>query len=159
MSGARVPEIDAAGRVCFDTAPLIYYFQDNPDYAPLLEPIFRRIQRGQAVGVVSTVSLLEICVRPYQRGDAKLAAEYRRILSDRPNFILRDVDDLIAMKAATLRADSGAPPLLKTPDAVILATAVLEAADILVTNDLKLRRFSPLPILCLSEMLPSRDRD
>lgn len=158
MSGATVPEIEAAGRICFDTSPLIYFFQDHPNYAPVLAPIFDRIQAGEAIGIVSTISLLEICVRPYQQGQPKLAAEYRQILSNRPAFILRDLDDLIAMKAATLRAESGTPPALKAPDAVFLATGVLEHADLLITNDYQLRRFSPLPVLCLSEVAGNKGR-
>ena len=47
-----------------DTAPLIYYIEENPDYAGVVQPFFEAIDRGEVHVVTSTVTLLEVLVHP-----------------------------------------------------------------------------------------------
>jgi len=60
----------------------------------------------------------------------------------------------IADRAAQLRAEYN----LRTPDAIQAATALLEDADGLITNDAALRRVGGLEILLVDEIARRRSR-
>lgn len=53
----------------------------------------------------------------------------------------------ILLKAAALRAAHG----FRTPDAIIIATALLGRATLLVTNDKKWKRVNELTVACLDD--------
>lgn len=91
-------------RICFDTMSIIYFVEAHPRYVPLVRSIFRRINAEQLTGIASTVTLLEVLVRPLRLGNAMLAENYRRFLSASGNFELRPVTESIAETAADLRA-------------------------------------------------------
>ena len=57
-------EIIKNSRVTLDTNCFIYYFEDSERYASKLEIIFNRIQDGFLQGNMSTISMLEILVKP-----------------------------------------------------------------------------------------------
>ncbi|MEX2415866.1 MAG: PIN domain-containing protein, partial [Paenibacillaceae bacterium] len=80
--------------------------------------------------------MTEILVGPYKTKDYKLIEEYRSTLLHFPNLTFREMDFNIANKAAQCRAEYG----LKTPDAIQLATAILEEADVFITNDLDYKK-------------------
>jgi hypothetical protein len=39
--------------VAFDTAPLIYYLEEHPDYLPIVSEMFDAFDRGAAVVIVA----------------------------------------------------------------------------------------------------------
>ncbi|MDD5749139.1 MAG: PIN domain-containing protein, partial [Actinomycetota bacterium] len=63
-----------------DTAPIIYFIEKNPRYNELLKIIISLIDSKSAKGVTSTVTLLEVLVKPLRDGDKKLAEKYKAIL-------------------------------------------------------------------------------
>jgi hypothetical protein len=67
--------------VGLDTAPFIYYFERHSSYLPLVEPFFEALDRGEILGITSTVTLTEILVHPYRNGNSLLAQQYARILT------------------------------------------------------------------------------
>jgi predicted nucleic acid-binding protein len=85
---------------------------------------------GRNHAALSMVTVSEILVRPFQVGAGAVArAEgFLRYFGD---LHLVDVDYDVAREAAWIRAESG----LRTPDALILASAVVTGVDLLVTND------------------------
>lgn len=123
--------------VGLDTAPLIYFIERHPAYISLVRPFFEAMQRGEIQVVTSTLTLAEVLVHPYRRGDASLAGQYSRILLNAPNLKLLAVSPEIADEAARIRAAHG----LKTPDSIQLATARLESATAFLTNDARLEHF------------------
>ncbi len=66
--------------VGLDTAPLIYFIEENPAYINKVQPFFVGMERGDFEVVTSTVTLLEVLVHPLREENAELAAEYRDIL-------------------------------------------------------------------------------
>lgn len=124
--------------------------EDVP-YADFLERnIFKPISEGSFKGVISVVSLLEILVKPISDGREEAVEDYLASLQNYPNLIIVGVDLPLAVRAARLRVKYR----LRTPDAIIAATALETGADGIVTND---RRFSPLSseirVLILNELL------
>jgi len=63
-----------------DTAPLIYFIEENPAYIETVKPFFEAMDRGEFLVVTSTVTLLEVLVHPLRSNNRELATEYRDIL-------------------------------------------------------------------------------
>ena len=66
--------------VGLDTAPLIYFIEENPTYLEVAKLFFEAMDRGDFTVVTSTVTLLEVLVHPLRTNNAELAEEYRDIL-------------------------------------------------------------------------------
>lgn len=66
--------------VGLDTAPLIYFREQNPNYLEMMRLFFRSFGRGDFRMVTSTVTLVEVLVHPLRQGNTILAQEYREIL-------------------------------------------------------------------------------
>lgn len=66
--------------VGLDTAPLIYFVEENPTYLPVVEPFFSAFDQGNFQIITSTVTLLEVLVQPLRLRNTSLANQYRDIL-------------------------------------------------------------------------------
>ena len=134
--------------VCIDTAPLIYYIEVNTAYTKLVDVFFASLQQRKFLAVTSTMSLLEVLVRPTRQGDKKLAQQYQGILLKSQALRLIDVNRNIAQEAALLRANHH----LKVADAIHMATAIVSEAKYFLTNDLSLPSLPNLTVLKLDEL-------
>lgn len=76
----------------------------NSRYVSLTAELFDGIERGDLAGVASTVTLMEVCVRPWQLNATAIAAEYEALLINVPKLTILDVTRLVAREAARLRA-------------------------------------------------------
>ncbi len=136
-----------ARAVFFDTAPLIYFVEENRAFLQLLEPLMESIDRGEKRGISSFVTFAEVLVKPLELGRVDLARAYRTQLLDHPHFSLIAVERAVAERAAEIRAHHS----FELADAIGLAAAVEEGADVFVTNDAELRSFQGLPIVVLRD--------
>ena len=125
--------------VGLDTAPLIYYIEQDATFLGLVEPFFEAFDRGDFTIVTSIVTLLEVLVGALRKGDVAVAARYRSILLGTPGLAVYDVDAVIAEEAARIRAGyrmrGGSNKNIKAPDAIQLATAVLQGATYFFTGE------------------------
>jgi predicted nucleic acid-binding protein len=126
--------------VGLDTAPLIYFIEQNPDYL--------KIDRKEFRVVTSTLTLTEVLVHPLRNGNAQLAQQYQNILLNQDNFTTFSVSAEIAKLAAEVRATSN----LRTPDAIQIATAIIKGADFVLTNDISWRNLPHLQVIVLDEI-------
>ena len=132
-----------------DTSVFIYHFEDHPRYRDLTGWILRTISQGKCHAVVSELTLLELLVRPLKLERQDVADEYEALLSHFPNLELVPLSRRIVLHAATLRARYG----LRTPDALILATAILQGATLVITNDRQWKRVQEIKVACLDDFL------
>jgi hypothetical protein len=58
--------------VGLDTAPLIYFIEQNETYLELVRGFFRAMSQGEFQVVTSTLTLTEILVHPLRSGDLEL---------------------------------------------------------------------------------------
>ena len=137
--------------VGLDTAPLIYFIEENSLYLPLVRPSFQAVDRGDFQLVASVLTLTEVLVHPLRRSDYRLADQYRRVLLHARQVTTVHVSDAIAEEAAELRAKHG----LRTPDAIQLATAIRSGASSFLTNDTRLPSLPNLSILVLNQLKAS----
>ena len=139
-------------RIALDTMIFIYHFENNPDHNQITSWILKQIELGEIAGVTSTITLLEILVKPLQALKDDIAEAYQFALTNFPNLTISPLSSDIARKAAELRAKYG----IKTPDSIQIATAILEKTDLFLTNDNSLTKIKEIPVMPLSEIQNSR---
>jgi uncharacterized protein len=121
-------------RIFWDTNLFIYLFEDYKELSKKTVALRRRMsERGDHL-LTSTMTLGEILVRPFQRGDLAMCRRYEENLSKGAIVIPFDVK--AARIYATLRGDRK----LKAPDALQLSCAAAVGVDLFVTNDNRLHR-------------------
>lgn len=136
--------------VGLDTSIWIYHFDGHPRYAKIVRQILEAVKAGRPRAIVSTVTVMECTVRPYQLNQPSVAAHYEAVLSRFPNTQLVNVTPGIARRAAQLRATYSLVPA----DALQVATSLVAGATAWITNDRGLRRLAPLiDIVLLDDLL------
>jgi predicted nucleic acid-binding protein len=133
-----------------DTSVFIYHLEAHPHYQPLTHELLTGIQAGKQTGVTSTVTLMELTVRPWQVARPAVAREYEALLVHFPNLVLADVTRNVARRAAQLRALHNIRPA----DALQVATALVHRATAFVTNDRQLARLAAeLDVMILADFV------
>jgi predicted nucleic acid-binding protein len=135
--------------VCLDTSPFIYYMEDNPIYIQKVSEIFLEISLGSISGISSYISLLEVLVKPIQQGAHSLASLYRDLMLDSTSLRLYPLDKNVSEHAANLRARYS----IRTPDAIQIATGLVNGADVFLTNDTRLKQVHEINVVVLDEII------
>lgn len=134
-------------RIGLDSNIFIYFIEGIPTYQKLTRKIFESIESGRTEGICSTLSLLEILVQPYRNKDEERVNEFYGLLTTYPNLIWVDMTLDIASQGAQLRAQYK----LKTPDAILLASAIQSEATGFIGNDKQLKKVVELEVLTLDD--------
>jgi predicted nucleic acid-binding protein len=135
-------------KLCFDTAPVIYFIEAHPKYDGLVTEIFQRLAPHTFNGITSVITLCEVLVHPFLHNHTSLQREYRDLLLNSANFQTIQIDANTAERAAELRANYK----LRTPDALQIAIALNNGCEAFLTNDADMRRVTELRILVLDEL-------
>jgi len=117
-------------KVALDSNCFIYLIEGSAYAEPLIE-LFQQIEHGEVEAVTSVLTYTEVLTGAYHMNDTRIIEEYRTTLRHFPHLRFRNMDLPIADLAAQYRTKYR----LKTPDAIQIATAVIEEADVFVTND------------------------
>lgn len=138
--------IDKYKLVGLDTNIFIYHFEGNPKFIKYTNLVFEALAKQRIHGVTSIISLSETLSYPMPNDIVKEIEEGFKSI---PNLTILDLDYKIALEAAKMRRKY---PSLKLPDAIQLATTILARAQILITNDKRIKAFKELPIILLPEL-------
>ncbi len=130
-----------------DTAPLIYFIEENPAYIETVRPFFEAMDKGDFLVVTSNVTLLEVLVHPLRSNNRELATEYRDILLNSSRMTL-EVSNAITEQAAQLRAAHN----IRTPDAIQISAALNSGATYFFTNDTRLPEIPSIQILSIDAL-------
>ena len=136
-------EISKYKKIGLDTNIFAYHFSKNPKYFSDTFKLFSLIESGKITAYVSTISLLEILSVPELQTNNFLQESYKNFFLHFPNLNLVPVDLSVAVKAAELRRLYQ----IKTPDSILLATAIINEVDVFITNDLRLKQVKEIKIL------------
>jgi predicted nucleic acid-binding protein len=143
--------IPAGSLVAIDTVIWIYQFEDNSNFGPITDELFRNgFGAGYCRAACSLLVLGEILVQPLSLGRLVIADNYRRIIMPGPHLTVWDLNRDVIDTAAALRAKYR----LRMLDAIHVACAMVNRADRFLTNDVDLRKVNEIPILILSDFLP-----
>jgi len=118
-------------RIGLDTSVFIFQLEENPKYRELVNKIFVWLEGPRAHSVTSTVTMLELLVKPYQLSDIDSVNKFYALLSTYPHLEWIAPTLEIADLAAKLRAEYN----LRTPDALQVATALSLEATGFISND------------------------
>jgi predicted nucleic acid-binding protein len=146
-----IADLKKLSRAGLDSSMAIYHLEDIEPYSELTEIAFAAIARGELVGVWSTITVTELLTKPFAAGQMDRVTACEHFIRSFSHTILSATTYAIAKEAARLRGHYH----LRTPDALLLATALHEKADGFLTNDSRLRRVTAegLTILMLDDYL------
>jgi predicted nucleic acid-binding protein len=121
-------------RVFWDTNLFIYLFEGTDARAERVAAIRERMRERRDQLYTSTLTLGEILVKPIERGDEGLRAQYERTLTQTAQLVPFDRE--AARSYAEIRQDRA----VRAPDALQLACAAVARVDLFITNDDRLGR-------------------
>ena len=131
--------------VGLDTMLFIYQFEKYKNFWQKTKIIFSCLEEGKFEGVTSVISLIEILTKPKKEMNYLLAKEYQELLTGFPNLIISNVDLKIADLSSSLRAKYN----LGTPDAILMATALIYRSTGFITADIRLKKIKELDVFIL----------
>ncbi|MCS6845740.1 MAG: PIN domain-containing protein [Caldilineales bacterium] len=131
-----------------DTAPFIYYIEENPTYLARIAPIFLAADAGQITLVTSTITVAEVLIHPLRLGADDLRREYLDLFLNSANLEIQSIDIEVAQRAAELRVTHN----VRLPDALQIAAALYAGCTAFLTNDRQLGHVTDLRILIVDEL-------
>ena len=149
-----IERLTAHTTVGLDTPVFIYQLEAHPDYLPLTQALFTNVQAGRWAAITSTITLMELTVRPWQLDRPAVAREYETLLVHFPHLTILDVTREVARRAAQLRAEYR----LRPADALQIGTALVHGATAFVSNDRALLRVAPTLDIVILEQLRTADQ-
>lgn len=126
MEPLELADLQEQALLLMDSAPIIYFLEGHPRFAPRFRPLFAARAAGHLRFAVTTITI-EVLTGPLQAGDEALARRYRAILE---SWMPVALYGQIAESAARLRGSLR----LKLADAVQVASALAINAAALVTH-------------------------
>ncbi len=135
-------------RVYIDTAPIIYYLENNVFYVDKLKYFFRKCLDREIQLVTSTITIEEYLVFPYASGKLELVDNFKRFIEYMKMEIV-DITADIAEQAAKIREQFRH---FKAMDSLQLAAAIASGCDAFFTNDKQLRQETELPCITLEDL-------
>jgi predicted nucleic acid-binding protein len=133
-------------KIVLDTNVLIYFLEGMEPEAGRTEKILQSFMKTKNEGIISTITVAEILTGFYMTEDMTKTAKAKKLLNDLTlnNFKIVPVTFEIADLAASLRAKRGG----KLPDALIIATALNQVANVVYSQDKDLQRFNKDTKIC-----------
>ena len=131
---AVTPEdaIEPGALLVVDTSAILAYLDGTERVSGAAAVVFDRlIATGRNSAVMSAVSVTEALVRPLRARSTSATGTVEAFLQSFPNLSIEPVTYEIAREGARIRAATA----LRTPDALILATAAVVGSQIVVAND------------------------
>ncbi len=75
-----------AKSIAVDTAPFIYFIEENPIYIDIVEPLFQEISRGNLRAFTSQITLIEVLIKPLEEKNDDLIIKYIEISCPTPTI-------------------------------------------------------------------------
>lgn len=141
--------LDNVTRIFLDTAPVIYFVERNPQYFIITEAIFQKIDSGQMRAVTSSITLAECLVIPIHQNNESLQQDFQDLITNGVHTQFQTINQAVGILGAQLRAQYN----LTLADALQIASAIEAGCDTFLTNDVKLKRVSELPVLVLADFI------
>jgi len=134
--------------VALDTPVWIYHLEGSTIYGRVADAALQAVSDGRVAAVASELVLLELLVAPLRKGAQDAADEIEMTLLHFPHLQLAPVTRGVLVRAAEMRASYG----LRTPDAIMVATAVESGATLVITNDDAWKRVEEVEVLLLGDL-------
>lgn len=130
-----------------DTAPVIYYVEQNPAYVKRVNHVFDRVDEGIIFTAASSITLAKSLIIPYRQGEVQLQQDFFDVLVLGLHSVFVSPGPREAQQAAEIRARYN----LSLTDAFQVACALSVGCQALLTNDQHFRQVAELQIIILSD--------
>ena len=138
-------------KVFVDTAPFIYLIEKSDLYLQTTEDFFNYCLDNDKTILTSVITVEEYSVMPYRDNNTNLVADFHRLISATDTEVFC-IDEKTADKAAQIRAKYKG---FKAMDSLQLASAVINGADLFLTNDKQLKQFDEITVLTVGDLQTS----
>ena len=129
-------------RIYLDACSIIYLVEaESPFHAVVVRRLLQHQTDPTSRLLTSRLSCLECRTRPVRDNDRRLLAAYDKLFGANRMLIVEITAETVET-ATTLRARHG----FKTPDAIHLASAIEEKADVFLTGDSSLARCTDIAV-------------
>lgn len=140
---SRLREVlSAATRLHVDASVLALHLAGDSRYTPLTRAILGMLADDELRASTSALSVYQLLVEAYRRGEAETAATAERYLTTIPGLRVVDLTPGIARQASQVRAQLGG----STERAVQIATALSEGATVFLTQRSAFRRVAGMSV-------------
>lgn len=141
-------------RILFlDTGAIVRLLQMHPEYYPVVSSVLDYAYEKKMTLLTSSVTLFELSRKACMAGEGVLARQYREFFENSANVKLCEVNGEIAVKAAELFAAAcRTNHKLTEEDALRLATAFVNGADCILTENQNFAMATDIPVVTLDEV-------
>ena len=133
-------------KVFFDTAPFIYFLEDDGDFKAKAKKLISDCEKADFV--TSTVTVSEYLTGAFKNEDEQNVSDFKNTIVDY-DFEVIPIDWDIAEEAARIRAKYSG---FKMMDSLQLASAKVSGCDAFISNDLQLKQYSDVKVLIVDEV-------
>ena len=98
------------------------------------------VDDGKVRAILSVISVAEICAGYHEVGEEREKHDFMVHIQSSPNFKVVNLDPSLADYSGKIRAQTK----LRLPDAIVVATALIEKARAIATHDERLKNASGL---------------
>ncbi len=144
------PALAGATSVFLDTAPIIYYLENNPRYHDVMEAFFRFRTTQGILLVTSPITLSECLVHPVRLGLDLLEKDYHNLIVRGEGTLFQAIGSTEALEAAHIRAAHN----LTLADSIQAAVARTTGCQALLTNDPAFQRIASPRAVLLDDLEP-----
>jgi hypothetical protein len=82
--------------IFLDSAPLIYYIEENNRYSDILDKLFLANSKGKFLFQTSVITLIEVLVLPMRHNENQLVEQYQKILCNSTTINISELNIQIA---------------------------------------------------------------
>lgn len=136
-------------KVFLDTAPVIYFLDDDVNFGQKVADIFSSIIDDEKNMVTSVITCEEYLVFPYQTDNTDKIDAFFEFVAD-CGIPIKEITKDISIRAAKIRARYKG---FKGMDALQLAAACELGCDVFLTNDKQLKQFTDIRCVLVDEWL------
>ena len=134
--------LESAGRAHLDASVLALHMAGDQRYTPLTRALLEMLAEGELAASTSALSIYQLLVEAYRRGETEAAATAERYLTTIPGLEVVELTPGIARQAAQVRAQLGG----RLERAVQISTALSEGARLYLTQRSAFRRVAGMSV-------------
>ena len=131
-----------AERIHIDASVLGLHLMGHPRYTPLTRMLFRLMSEERIQVSTSAMSMYQLLVEVYRRGQPDTARTAEQYLTTVPGLEVIPVSSTIARQASEVRAQLGG----STERAIQIATALRSQAEVYLTKHSSFRRVAGMRV-------------
>ncbi len=136
-----------------DTGAVVRLLQMHPDFYPVISSVLDYAYERNITVLTSSVTLFEISKQACVAGEGVLARQYREFFENSQNVKLCEMNGETAVKAAELFAAAARTNhKLTEAEALRLATAYVNGADCILTENPNFANATDIPVVTLNEV-------